>query len=70
VDRIVESPTSLMTGGQSCYFDLDESRQGSIPPGGGPLDAPEHLPSGGAWNFAAHGIPLVYFSVPRPGYPA
>jgi hypothetical protein len=68
VDRIVESPTALMTGGRSCYFDLDESRQGSIPPGGGPLDAADHLPAGGAWNYAAHDVQLSYFSVLRPGY--
>lgn len=66
--RIVQKPTSLMTGGTTCYFDLDESRLASGPPeSGGPLDAPDHLPCGGAWNHESHGMQLSYGSTLRPG---
>ena len=67
--RIVESPTALMTGGRICYFELDESRvaTGGLPESGGPLDASDHLPFGGAWNYEVHGVQISYGSVLRPG---
>jgi len=66
-NRIVEKPTTLMTGGTSCYFDLDQSRLDSLPQGGGPLDAPDWLPIGGAWNIELHDMQLSYGSVLRDG---
>lgn len=65
---IVQAPSALMTGGTSCYFDLDESRLASWwPEASGPLDAPDQLPCGGAWNYEVAGQPLSYASVLRPG---
>ena len=68
MERIVEKPTALMTGGRTCYFELDESRLATgLPDSGGPLDAPDHLPMGGAWNMHVHGVQLSYGSVLRQG---
>ena len=71
MNRIVEPPTALMTGGTGPdHFELQDAHRVDALRGaaGGPLDAPTHLPMGGAWNYEMHGHPLSYYSVLRPGW--
>jgi hypothetical protein len=66
IARIIEPPGACMTGGRVLFYELQPDRvtHDSLL-AGGPLDAPNHLPFGGAWNFRYMGVELTYGSVLR-----
>jgi hypothetical protein len=56
-----------MTGGSKAnFFSLREDCwSDSLLQLGGPIDAPDHLPMGGAWGFSWDGTACTYGSVLR-----